>query len=52
MTTILDAIIAGDVWIDYPFEEVKFRWHKATRKVFQRFYREPEEEVAANAALY
>ena len=35
--TILDAIIAGDVCIDYPYEEVKFRWVKAERRVFRRF---------------
>lgn len=28
----------GDVFIDYPFEEVLFRWDHVARKVYRRFY--------------
>ncbi|WP_203144032.1 hypothetical protein [Marinobacter mangrovi] len=34
-----------DVFIDYPFEEVKFRWDRIKRKIFRRFYGEPENEI-------
>lgn len=29
---------AGDVYIDYPFEEVMFRWDRAEEKIYRRFY--------------
>jgi hypothetical protein len=35
----------GDVYIDYPFEDMKFRFDKATNKVFVRFYGKPEVEI-------
>jgi hypothetical protein len=50
--TILEAIIAGDVCIDHPYEEVKFRWVKAERRVFRRFYGEAEVEVDPASQLY
>lgn len=31
-----------DVYIDYPFEEVMYRWDHVARKVFVRFYGETE----------
>lgn len=50
--TLLDAIIAGDVFIDYPFEEAKLRWHKQSGKVFRRFYGEAEVEIDPTSSLY
>jgi hypothetical protein len=38
------AFKAGDVYIDFPQEEVQFRFVKATGKVFRRFYGDREEE--------
>jgi hypothetical protein len=32
----------GDVYIDYPFEEVMFRWDHGAMKVYRRFYGEDE----------
>ena len=47
-----DAFIEGDVYIDYPYEAAKFRFERATLKVFQRFYGEPEDEIPHNSELY
>jgi hypothetical protein len=42
----LDAFRNGaDVFIDYDFEEVMFRWEAATRKVFRKFYGAQEEPL-------
>ena len=27
-----------DVFVDYPFEDVKFRWDHKTKKIFRKFY--------------
>jgi hypothetical protein len=34
----LDAFAAGDVYIDDPVEEIKFRYEHATGKVYARQY--------------
>lgn len=31
-----------DVYVDYPFETVMFRWDRARQAVFRKFYGEPE----------
>ncbi len=31
-----------DVYIDYPYEEVMYRWDHVARQVFVRFYGHPE----------
>lgn len=47
------AFIEGDVYIDYPYEDVKFRYDKKTQKVFRRWYGESEEmEVPYDSHLY
>ena len=33
---------AGDVYVDYPFEEVMFRWDRTTGSVFRKFYGKKE----------
>lgn len=33
----------GAVYIDYPFENVMFRWDHETRQVFRKFYGQPED---------
>ena len=43
--TILDLFQKGDVYLDYPFEEMKFRFDKAQNKVFCRLYSKPEVEI-------
>jgi hypothetical protein len=48
----LDAFHAGDVYIDYPYESAKFRFEKASGKVFRRFYGELEKEISPSSALY
>jgi len=35
----------GDVYMDYPFEDLKFRFDKAANKVFVRRYGKPEVEI-------
>jgi hypothetical protein len=34
-----------DVFIDYDFEEVMFRYESATRRFFRKFYDESKEDV-------
>ncbi len=46
------AFIEGDVYIDYPYEDAKFRFERATLKVFRRFYGEPETEIPHDSELY
>jgi hypothetical protein len=41
-----------DVYIDYPFEDVMFRWDHQTHRVFRKFYGEQEVEIAASSALF
>ena len=41
----LELFRKGDVYIDYPFEDMKFRFDKASNKVFVRFYGKPEVEI-------
>lgn len=48
----MDAFQAGDVYLDYPFEEAKFRYEKQTGKVFRRFYHQPEKEILPSSELY
>ncbi|MDQ5988568.1 MAG: hypothetical protein CSYNP_04328 [Syntrophus sp. SKADARSKE-3] len=50
--SVLDAFRQGDVYLDYPFEDVKFRWEKETKKVFRRFYGKAEEEISHTSNLY
>lgn len=48
----LEAFQAGDVYIDYPYEDCKFRWEKKTKKVFGRFYGQPEHEIDHASVLF
>jgi hypothetical protein len=32
-----------DVFVDYSFEDVKFRWDHAERKVYRKFYNQANE---------
>lgn len=36
------AKFANDVFVDYPFEEVKFRWDHFHKKIYRRFYGKQE----------
>jgi 16S rRNA G527 N7-methylase RsmG len=49
---LLDVFIKGDVYIDYPFEDAKFRYEKQTGKVYRRFYGEAEDEIVPSSDLY
>jgi len=49
---LLDVFLKGDVYIDYPFEDVKFRYEKQTGKVYCRFYGRTENEVEPSSNLY
>ncbi len=46
------AFLKGDVYIDYPYEDVKFRYENATNKVYRRWYGEPEMEIPMSSDLY
>lgn len=52
MLPIEEAFLMGNVYLDYPFEDVKFRWEKQTQKVYRRFYGEAEEEISHTSNLY
>lgn len=42
----------SDVYIDYPFEQVMFRWDLASHQFFRKFYGESaEDEVPHDNAL-
>jgi hypothetical protein len=47
-----DRFRSGDVFIDYDFETVMFRFEHSTRRFFKKFYGNPKEtEVAADNRL-
>jgi hypothetical protein len=48
----LQACRRGDVYLDYPFEDVKFRYEKQTGKVFRRFNGQPDQEVSFSSNLF
>ncbi len=50
--TVFDVYRQGDVYLDYPFEDIKFRWEHRTGKVFRRFYGQAEEEVSYSSNLF
>jgi hypothetical protein len=41
-----------DVYIDYPFEDVMFRWECQTGKVFRKFYGDVENEIDRTSNLF
>ena len=41
-----------DIYIDYPYEDAKFRWEHATKKVYRRFYGQKEIEIPHSSDLY
>jgi hypothetical protein len=43
---------AQDVYIDYPAEDVMFRYEYRTRNVFRRFYGEAEVQVDYASKLF
>ena len=49
---LLDVFLKGDVYIDYPFEDVKFRCMKQAGRVFCRFYGKAEHEIEPSSNLY
>lgn len=48
----LEPFRQGDVYLDYPFEEMKFRFEHATGKVFARCYGKPEYQVEQSSNLF
>jgi hypothetical protein len=48
---LLDAFLEGDVYIDFPYEDAKFRFEKASGKYYRRFYDQAEDEIAPDSAL-
>jgi hypothetical protein len=50
--TILDAMQVGDVYIDFPYEDAKLRWERATGDVYRRFYGHPEDKVERSSDLF
>lgn len=52
MPVPLAAFERGDVYIDYAFEDAKFRYEKASGKVFRRFYGQSEVEIRPDSEIY
>jgi hypothetical protein len=48
----MEAFQRGDVYIDYAFEDAKFRYEHATSKVFGRFNGGDEVEVSYTDDLF
>ena len=48
----LELFRQGDVYIDYPFEDMKFRFDKAGNKVFVHFYGKREVEIEQSNAHF
>jgi hypothetical protein len=48
----MTAFQHGDVYIDYPFEDAKFRYEHATSRVFGRFNNGEELEVGYTDDLF
>jgi len=46
------AFHLGDVYIDFPFEDAKFRYEKASGKVYARFTGRPENGIESSSNLY
>ncbi len=49
---MLDVFQKGDVYIDFPYEDMKFRFEKNTGKVFGRFYGQTEHEIDRSSTLF
>ena len=45
-------LFTDDLYIDYPYEDAKFRYEKKTGKVYRRFYGQPEKEISPSSKLY
>jgi hypothetical protein len=52
MVVPLETFKKGDVYIDYAFEDAKFRYDKRTGQVFRRFYGQREVEIRPNSDIY
>ncbi len=48
----MKAFIEGDVYIDYPYEDVKFSFEREAGKVYRRWYGESEMEIPYDSELY
>ncbi len=42
----------GNIYLDYPYEDAKFRWDKGTGKVYRRFYGKREVEIDHTSNLF
>jgi hypothetical protein len=51
-TSVEEAFRRGDVYLDYSFEGVQFRWEKQTQKVFRRFYGQAEVQISHTSNMY
>ena len=43
MHNIADTFAARDVYLDYEFEQVMFRWERATNRAYRKFYGKAED---------
>jgi hypothetical protein len=48
----MEAFARGDVYIDYPYEDVRVRYEHATGKAYVRYYGEGEAEVPLTNYLF
>jgi len=52
MLPIEEAFAKGDVYLNYSFEDVKFRYENKTGRVFRRFHGQPEVEASYTSNLF
>ncbi len=52
MVVHLEVFKQGDVYIDYAFEDAKFRYEHQTGKVYRRFYGQSEVEIRSDSDIY
>ncbi len=53
MAVSIEAFGEGhDVYIDYPFEDMMFRYEYQTGKVFRKFYGHAEDEIDHTSNLF
>jgi hypothetical protein len=48
----LELFQKGDVYIDFPYEDLMYRYEFATRKLFCKFYGRQEAEILQDSKLF
>lgn len=52
MKGVLELFQRGDVYLAYPFEDMRFRYEKSTDRIFSRYLNDKEVEVPHSDRLF